>query len=49
VKRRRARALIGSIDALDHFDALRAPKKRSNRLDVRQFINRIDFGVFVGA
>ena len=48
-QRRQARALIGSTDALERFDAWRAPVKRENGFDVSQLMNQIDLGVSVEA
>jgi molecular chaperone GrpE (heat shock protein) len=42
---RQARALIGSTDALERFNAWRAPEERQNRFDFSQSISRINLGV----
>jgi hypothetical protein len=46
---RQARALVGSTDPLERFNAWRAPQERLTRFDFSQLINRINLGVFVGA
>lgn len=44
---RRARGLIGSTDALEQFDAWRAPEERQNRPGSSHRMSRNDLGAFM--
>jgi len=47
-RHRRARALIGSTDALERFNVWRAPEERQNRPEASQEVRRSDLGCLWG-